>query len=189
MCYGGTFYTIISASELGFSRLHPADIAALSRATEALKEAIIANPQYQRLYHHPQENDMSVLCGVIVTDDRGDYAPNGATGAELGICFFANQQVDRSPNGSGIAARRALAHAKGTMQPSTRWTYHSFLSKMHNGLGAFTDHIAGEPADHNVRDATKNSVRVLIEGKAFYTGFATFLVEPGDDISSAGFAL
>lgn len=37
--------------------------------------------------------------------------------------------------------------------------------------------------------ATEDSVRVQVEGRAFYTGFATFLVEQADNISSAGFAL
>lgn len=32
---------------------------------------------------------------------------------ETGLCFFGDQQIDRSPTGSGIAARVALAYAKG----------------------------------------------------------------------------
>ena len=189
-CYGGAFYCVVGVRELGFPEgLKASSLDALSQATGTLKAALVADPQYKRLFEHSNEEDLGFLYGVIITDEQQGNSAEGAAGAETGLCFFAAQQVDRSPCGSGVAARRALAHAKGLRPPEKRWTYHSLVSNAHRGQGAFTAHVVGEPIPRDGCDATEDRVRVQVEGRAFYTGFASFFVEQADSISSAGFAL
>ena len=188
-CYGGAFYCVLGARELGFSEgLTHSSLDALSRSTGKLKAALNADPQFGKLFQHPDEKDLGFVYGVIVTDDRRGQAADGTAGGDTCVCFFADQQVDRSPTGSGVAARRALAHAKGLMPPQQRWTYHSLVSNAHGGQGAFTAQVVGEPIHRSTRGLVRDSVRVQVDGRAFYTGFATFLAEEGDSISKAGFA-
>ena len=188
-CYGGAFYCVIGVRELGFSEgLSHSNLNALSRSTERLKAALTADPQFRNLFQHPDEKDLGFVYGVIVTDDRRGQAADGTAGGDTCVCFFADQQVDRSPTGSGVAARRALAHAKGLMPPEQRWTYHSLVSNHHGGQGAFIAQVVDEPVRRSMAGLTGDGVRVQVEGRAFYTGFATFLAEEGDGISKAGFA-
>ena len=187
-CYGGAFYCVVGVKELGLSEgLIHSSLDALSRVTATLKAAIIADLQFRRLFQHPAEKDLGFLYGVIVTDGKQGHPIDGTAGGETGLCFFASQQVDRSPTGSGVAARRALAHAKGMRPPEKRLTYQSLLSNAHGGQGAFTAHVVSEPIHRYMGGATEDGVRVQVEGRAFYTGFATFMVEQADSISSAGF--
>ena len=189
-CYGGAFYCVIGARELGFADgLTHSILDALSRCTANLKAALTADPRFGHLFQHPDERDLGFVYGVIVTDERQGQAADGTAGADTCVCFFADQQVDRSPTGSGVAARRALAHAKGAMLPEQRWTYHSLVSNAHNGQGAFIAQVLGESViDRSTRGRAGDGVRVRVEGRAFYTGYATFLEEEGDDIGEAGFA-
>ena len=188
-CYRGAFYCVIGVRELGFSEgLSHSSLDALSRSTEKLKAALNADPQFRKLFQHPDEKDLGFAYGVIITDERQGQAADGTAGGDTCVCFFADQQVDRSPTGSGVAARRALAHAKGLMPPEQRFTYHSLVSNDHGGQGAFIAQVVGEPIHRSTVGLTRDSVRVQVEGRAFYTGFATFLAEEGDGISKAGFA-
>ena len=58
-----------------------------------------------------------------------------------------------------------------------------------NGQGAFVAQVVGEASiDRSTSGSTGDGVRVRVEGRAFYTGYATFLVEGGDGIGEAGFA-
>lgn len=184
-CFGGAFYCVIEVRELGFRELDKSGLEAVSQATKALKAAITANPQFTHLYRHDDEIDLGFLYGIIVSDDQKGAPTSNSSGAETGLCFFGPHQIDRSPCGSGTAARRALAHAKG-MAPESRWTYHSLISTAFLGQGAFTAYIA---SDLKAAFAIRNPVRVHVEGQAFYTGSAYFLTEQMDTIGSAGFLI
>ena len=110
--YGGAFYIVIPVTSLGFQSLQSVDFKALSNATAQLKGAFNA-PRAAQLRElsvkHPDHRDLEFLYGVIVTEPDAD----SQGGAENGLCFFADGQVDRSPTGSGVQARVALAIAKG----------------------------------------------------------------------------
>ena len=187
-CYGGAFYCVIGVRELGFSEgLNISSLDAISRATALLKAALVADPQFKRYFQLGK--GPAYLYGVIVRDEKRGQAAEDAAGGETGLCIFAAEQVDRSPCGSGVAARRALAHAKGMRPPEKRWTYHSLLSNAHDSHGAFTAQVVGHSILKPGQDVAGDSVRVQVEGRAFYTGFATYLIEQGDSISNAGFLL
>jgi trans-L-3-hydroxyproline dehydratase len=184
--YGGAFYCLISVEQLGFSgRLNQLDLVAVNIATKNLKAAVKANPELSKMFDHPVEKDLSFLYSVMVVDDHlGDPAP-GSTGAETGLCYFADQSIDRSPTGSAVAARVALAHAKDTNFTQTR-TYHSLVSQaagVGNTRGAFNGRVVENlPSDHPFP-----VVRVRVEGYAFYTGFTQYVVEEADPLGDDGF--
>ncbi|PVH86315.1 Diaminopimelate epimerase-like protein [Cadophora sp. DSE1049] len=152
ICYWGAFYCVIGEKELGFPNgLNASSVVELSRATERLKAALVADTKFKKLFQHADEKDLSFLYGMIVTDEKQGRAVDGTAG-----------QVDRSPCGSGVAARRALAHAKGLLPPEKRWTYQSLVSNAYDGQNAFTAHVVESPGHFRQRDPRKDSVRIRI---------------------------
>ena len=105
----------------------------------------------------------------------GDFEPD--------TLVFADGQVDRSPTGSGVQARVALAYAKGSRRLNESFTYHSPVSKAFGGQGAFVGE-ALEEVDVGLKDL--RGVIVKVSGWAHYTGTSNFVVEEGDGVG-AGF--
>ncbi|KIX94184.1 uncharacterized protein Z520_10211 [Fonsecaea multimorphosa CBS 102226] len=179
--YGGAFYCIVAVTELGFTNgLSAIDLEALNRATWGLKSAILENPGLSCYYEHNSQPEMSFLYGVIVTD-KMNVQNEAVSGSELGVCYFAAQEIDRSPCGSGVAARAALAYLDGTRMMNKSWAYHSLVSKLGFGppfIGTIVERKTTEEME----------VRVKVEGQAYYTGFSTFSVEKEDPLGDSGFA-
>ena len=179
IAYGGAFYIIASASTLGFSpSLTNSSLPALKEATRLLKVAFNSSkPLRVKYLQNPDHLDLQFLYGTIVTDSKPDFPFSGTSGAETGLCFFANQQVDRSPTGSGVQARVALAYAKGERKLGEQWTYHSPVSMAHHGEGAFVGSAVEE-----VDIGGRKRVIVKVSGWTRYTGCSSFAVEDGDRI-------
>ena len=185
--YGGAFYCMVSAVELGFPEgLKTVDLKRLSHAAKSLKTTINNDVDMRKYFHHPDHNDLGFLYSIMVVDDKVGAATHDSAGAETGLCFFADQQIDRSPTGGGVAARAALAFGKGMRAKGERWTYHSLVSNAFDGVGSFVGTILDnpEPADR----FRESSVRVKVEGKAYYTGHHSFVVEESDVIGQEGFS-
>ena len=188
--YGGTFYCIVPAVEMGFlGTLKKIDMAAMNIATRSLKEAINTNPKLQQYLRHPDSEDLGFLYSVMVVDASIGVAAEDTAGVETGLCFFADQQVDRSPTGGAVASRVALAHAKGSRKLGERWTYHSLVSNGFDGCGSFVGSVVEELEQPNVGGGSQACVRVKVEGNAYYTGFHCFVVEDGDRIGAKGFSM
>jgi trans-L-3-hydroxyproline dehydratase len=190
IAYGGIFYALVSASELGFtSGLQPPestlDIDKLSRVTASLKSVIMNSPELMKNIVHPAHEDLSFLYSIMIVDDGLGVQAKGTKGVETGLCFFADQQVDRSPTGSCVAARMAAAYAKHRLQKGDAWTYHSVVSNAFTGEGGFVGRIEAAVPVSDVGEA----VVVRAEGKAWYTGTSTFIVEEGDILGELGFNL
>ena len=187
--YGGAFYCIVSATELGFyDGLGNVDMERINNATRLLKDAINSDEELRTRCRHPDHDDLGFLYSIMVVDDKlGSMAPRCA-GAETGLCFFADQQVDRSPTGGGVAARAALAYAKGVREKGVPWTYQSLVSNAFGGRGAMVGTVVEEIEITGGEGITQRGVRVKVEGQAYYTGTHTFMVEELDPIGEQGFA-
>ncbi|KAL2012402.1 hypothetical protein VTN00DRAFT_5120 [Thermoascus crustaceus] len=191
-CFGGTFYAIISAQELGFPgglRKGKVDLDAIGRAVKSLKSHLVEAPKFAACIKHPTTPDLSFLYSVMVVDHKVGVVPEGSDGAETGLCYFADHQIDRSPTGSCVVARMALAYAKGLRKPGQRWTYHSLVSNAFAGNGGFTASIVEEVEIAGGEGIKANGVLVRVEGQAYYTGSSTFIVEEDDPISVKGFSM
>ncbi|KIV82733.1 hypothetical protein PV11_04818 [Exophiala sideris] len=192
--YGGAFYCMIDAKELGFPEgLANLDLSKMDHASKQLKAAVNANAELSFCTKHPITEEMSYLYSIMIVDMSLRAAPastkNGMAipdhaGEETGLCFFANQQIDRSPTGGAVAARVALAYNKGKLSIGQRWTYHSLLSQ-ETGVGGFT----GSVIEALPSSLEQPHVRVRVEGTAHYTGMFTAVVEDRDSLSMNGFAL
>lgn len=163
IAYGGAFYALVSAAELGFSAGLRGDVRTLAEFDEAaatLKQILAPRTE---LYAHPSEPDLEYLYSVMVVEET---SPEG----ETGLCFFADQQIDRSPTGSCVMARVALAVDQGRRQIGEGREYESIVSVLHDGNGFRGTAVERGP----------EGVTVKVEGRAFYTGAASFVVEEHD---------
>ncbi|KAJ5901567.1 Proline racemase [Penicillium taxi] len=192
--YGGTYYCLISTEELGFPKgLGEVELQKMDNATRLLKDAVIKNAALEYVFRHPETGDLGFLYSVMITDSRlGHVATAVDTPSfraqreskleETGLCFFANQQVDRSPTGGCVAARIALAHAKGALNLGEKRLYNSLITRRYPALSGFLGSVFDTAED-------KRSVRVQVEGYAFYTGYHSFVVEKEDGLGVDGFLL
>ncbi|KAF4151789.1 hypothetical protein CNMCM6069_003057 [Aspergillus lentulus] len=187
--YGGAFYAIVQASELGFSGgLRDLDLDAMTRCIQKLKPYLMGLPEVQAAVRHPHDQRLSFLYSVMVVDSALGFQPGGVQGTETGLCYFAENQIDRSPTGSCVTARMALAYARGVRSLGQRWAYNSLVSN-HFGTGAFGAEIVEEVTVDGLEGGSLNAVIVQVEGQAFYTGASVFVVEHEDRISPSGFTM
>jgi trans-L-3-hydroxyproline dehydratase len=122
------------------------------------------------------------LYGVMVVDSVNASEVQGAESSETGLCFFAGQQIDRSPTGGCVAARMALAHAKLGIPLFQRRAFNSFVSNVSEGRGAFVGANVEEVDVEGGYGLSARGVVARIEGDAFYTGATTFVLEPKDPV-------
>ncbi|MFI7467362.1 proline racemase family protein [Nonomuraea sp. NPDC049646] len=185
--YGGAIYASISAGELGLS-VEPRHLTALVGHARRIKAALAGHPATR----HPRDDRLSGVYGVIFHDDLpdddlpaaaapdGGSAGGGSAGGELpgagrsvrqrNVTVFADGEVDRSPCGSGTAARMALLHdagLRGTL------VHESVVGSV------FLARVAGVTAEGIVPE---------IEGMAYRTGRHVFELDPADPIGT-GFTL
>lgn len=160
--YGGAFYALADAGQFGlaFGR-NPA--RAFVDAATALTETV------QRSFplSHPDSPDLAFLYGSILTDG-GDGSGGVAT---RNVCVFADAQVDRSPTGSGVTARLAAMHARGEVGPGEPRLFESIVGSRFAGAVARTAR-AGDQA----------AIVARVSGRAHYSGKASFVVEPDDEL-------
>jgi trans-L-3-hydroxyproline dehydratase len=190
-CYGGAFTCLVHVEELGFGRhglSKPINHEGLDAATKKLKSLINTNPAYHKYMQHYEHTELSSLYTLMVMQKGlGNAAPE-TSGAETGLCFFADQQIDRSPTGSAVAARVAHAYATGTLKIGESWTYHSLVSNNAGGRGGFIGTAVEEIPDlYNSEAMLAPPIGVKVEGYAYYVGSHVFIAEKEDPIGGGGF--
>jgi trans-L-3-hydroxyproline dehydratase len=130
--------------------------------------------QAQVPLEHPDAPDLAFLYGTILTDGGSGRA---ADGPSANVCVFAAREVDRSPTGSGVTARIALAMARDPRAAGAHFSFESITGSRFEGQVAAQETCGRFPA-----------VRVAVSGRAYYSGRSVFTVEP-DDPLAGGFLL
>ncbi|KDQ57548.1 hypothetical protein JAAARDRAFT_686985 [Jaapia argillacea MUCL 33604] len=165
VAYGGAYYAIVSLEEMGIEKQGRGyDMKEMDKATAEVKRALWDRKD---IVKHPTHGELEYLYGVIVVEREEGRG-------EIGICFFANQQIDRSPCGSGVCARVALGVEKGEIRMGEGRDFYSFTTEQgFRGTAVSVEDI--ETAEGVIRGYT-----VKVEGKAYYTGAHSFLLEHSD---------
>jgi len=167
IAFGGAYYVILPASRFGLS-LADTPVAELVAAGVAITDAVRAAVPIA----HPTEPDLGFLYGAILTDDVAL-----GMGVSSNLCIFAEGQIDRSPTGSGVTARIALAAARGEVEVGQSCEVRGISGE------AFTGTLWSA---HDARGQLMS--RVKVAGRAYYAGRAEFVAEPGDPFAH-GFEL
>ncbi len=159
--YGGAFYALAGAATAG-----------LNVTSDSIKDLIDFGMQVKHAVEeqidvvHPDEPDLHGIYGTIITGP-----PEGASADGRNVTIFADGEVDRSPCGTGTAARLAWLHATGQVQTGERWVHESITGAQFSGQVLETTEIGGIVG-----------VVPEISGRAFITGMHTFLIEPDDPL-------
>jgi proline racemase len=169
LAYGGAVYASVGASSAGMavSPAHYQDLIAVGREIKwALNEA----PEAQ----HPSDPRLSGVYGTIWYDDLGDVA-DGIH--QRNATVFADGEVDRSPCGSGTAARVALLAEEGRLAPGKVLNHDSIIG---------TRFVAWVAEQTTAED--RPAVVPEVQGSAHRTGEHVFILDPRDDLET-GFVL
>jgi proline racemase len=163
--YGGAFYALAEAARGGLS-VESARIKDLIGFGMEVKQAV----ERQVDVVHPEEPGLRGIYGTIITGP-----PSGPEAGGRNVTIFADGEVDRSPCGTGTAARLAWLHARGQVDVDEPWVHESIIGTRFRGRVLSTTEIGGRPA-----------IVPEIAGQSFITGLHTFIVE-GDDPVRDGF--
>ncbi|HYW43412.1 MAG TPA: proline racemase family protein [Bryobacteraceae bacterium] len=171
VAYGGMFYVIAEAAPLGF-RLTPDEARDIVRVAEMIKAATreqlpVVHPEnpgitgvtIAQLSGPPSRPDAHRKNTVVVSTGTLDWTrPASWTGA-----------LDRSPCGTGTCAKMAALHAKGLLPLHQDFVHEGILGTI------FTGRLVEE-----TRVGPYAAVTPLLSGQAWITGFAQYVVDPGD---------
>lgn len=156
--FGGAFYALIDAGSVEL-KVEPGQIDDLRRYGMEVKHGVEA----QMDVVHPLEPDLtgiygSIICGEPTSDADG-----------LNVTIFADGEVDRSPCGTGTAARLAWLHATGALDVGQPFVHESIVGGRFTGTVLETATVGDLPA-----------IIPEIAGRAYITGHHEFIIEPDD---------
>ena len=166
--YGGAFYAVISADEIGLD-IKKSMIRELVDAATLISAAV----KNQVSLYHPDNDEFAFLYGTIITDGSDDYSVYPTAN----ICVFADSQFDRSPTGSGVTARIAIQHRRGLIGLNQPRAFESVTGSIFVAKALEKSKCGKYPA-----------VTVEVSGTAHYSGKSEFQLEESDDIGR-GFLL
>jgi proline racemase len=165
IAFGGDFYLLVEAADLGLE-LNPDDAWVLVGAASELRAALADVP-----VQHPTLPHVNEIYQIEITGSG-----SGATDAR-NVVVCPPHVVDRSPCGTGTAARMAMLHGLGRMKVGDSLRHAGILDTV------FTGRITGE-----TRVGDLSAITCTVTGSAYLTGTFNFFLDPRDPFP-AGFRL
>ncbi len=159
IAWGGMFYGIVDATKLGFSV-----VADEARDLAVLGERVRLAARAQLSVTHPENPDIS---GVSIVQLNRPFA--GVGDVTRNTCIIAPGRSDRSPTGTGTCARMAVLHARGQMRVGETMIHESLIGSRFDGKIVAETTVCGRKA-----------ILPTIAGRAWITGFHTYLLDPSD---------
>lgn len=160
--FGGSFFCIISAKELGL-RVIPENAAKLSEYGMKIKEEINNKIKVQ----HPTLEHINTVDLVEIYDDT---TTPGATYKNAVV--FGEGSVDRSPCGTGTSAKLATLYTRGELGIDEPFVYESILGTMFKGRVVEEKELAGYKA-----------IIPEITGSAYILGYSNYVYDPEDKLT------
>jgi proline racemase len=157
--FGGMWYAIADAKALGFA-LEPAEARELS----AVGERIRAAAREQLPCSHPENPE---IAGVSIVQIAEPW--RGVGQVTRNAVVVAPGRLDRSATGTGLSARMAALHARGSLRVGETMAHASVLGSTFEGRVVAETAVGGHPA-----------VVPAIRGSAWITGITQVLVDPTD---------
>jgi trans-L-3-hydroxyproline dehydratase len=158
--FGGAFYALADARVADLD-VRPEQIRELIDFGMEIKYAAEAAIDVV----HPLEPELRGIYGTIICDEPSEQADG------RNVTIFADGEVDRSPCGTGTAARLAWLHASGQLAPGRPYRHESIIGTVFTGRVLRETHVGDISA-----------IVPEIAGRGFLTGMHTFVVEPDDPV-------
>jgi proline racemase len=159
VAYGGMWYAIADARELGFA-IEPHEARDLALAGERIRAA--ARDQLPCV--HPENPSIS---GVSIVQIAEPW--QGVGKVTRNAVVVAPGRLDRSATGTGLSARMAVLRARGLMNVGDEMTHASAIGSTFDGRIVAETQV-GERA----------SIVPAIRGSAWITGISQLFVDPDD---------
>src|SRR6059058_320540 len=159
VAFGGMWYAIADAHALGFS-LVPTEARELSRVGEQIRTAA----REQLPCAHPENPE---IAGVSIVQIAEPWQGVGAVSKNAVV--VAPGRLDRSATGTGLSARMAALHARGSMRAGDGMTHASVIASTFDGRIVSETRVGDRPA-----------IVPAIRGSAWITGFSQLVVDPTD---------
>ena len=159
--FGGSFFAIVHASQLGL-KIEPKNAAKLTDMAMELRDRINREIEIQ----HPTLEHIKTVDLVEIWDE-----PTNEKATYKNVVIFGQGQVDRSPCGTGTSAKLATLHARGELKEGEKFVYESILGTLFEGEIVGTTKV-GE----------FDAVLPKITGSAYMTGFNNFLIDEDDPV-------
>jgi proline racemase len=172
IAYGGMFYAIVDATELGFEV-----VGTEARELAMLGEAVRVAARTQLEVVHPENPGIR---DVSIVQLNRPFA--GVGRVTRNTCIVAPGRSDRSPTGTGTCARMAVLHARGQMNVGDSMQHESIIGSL------FTGTIIGETTVAGAGNVRRSAILPTIEGRAWITGLHHYCVD-SDDPYPEGFFL
>ncbi|MBE1553341.1 proline racemase family protein [Sporosarcina limicola] len=161
IAFGGAFYAVAQSKDIGL-RVNRKDLPAIQKWGTKIKHFIEERIDVT----HPLESGLHGIYGVIFSDE-----PVDANADLRNVTIFADEQVDRSPCGTGTCARLATLYENGVLGENGKFVHESITD------GQFTGEILAVSKVNEL-----NAVIPKVTGQAFLTGIHQFLVDPRDTL-------
>jgi len=164
VAYGGNFYVITDAKNLN-TRVRTEYI------DELIKKGIRLRNEAARQIdvYHPNTPDVPKKIGLaMITDEPEIKQSNGKN-----IVIFGNGQFDRSPCGTGTAARLSVLYNKSLLRLGETFIHESIINT------SFRARIL-----QTTKVGTYDAVIPEIIGRAFITQIAHIIINPNDPLKS-----
>ena len=165
LCYGGIFYALVDAPQLGL-KIEKGNARALVEAGMTLKTLINAAMPVV----HPEIPAISGVAYVMFRDQEPDGAVRTCTTMWPGRC-------DRSPCGTGSSANLAALHARGLAKVGDSFVSRSIIGSEFEAAIVGETTVAGKPA-----------IIPTITGRGFTFGLSQVALDPFDPLAD-GFAM
>jgi proline racemase len=159
VAYGGMWYAIADAQELGFV-LEPSEARELSLVGERIRSAARLRLQCA----HPEN---PAIAGVSIVEIAEPW--RGVGEVTKNAVVVSPGRLDRSATGTGLSARMAVLHARGLMRVGDAMTHASVLGS------TFEGRIVEE-----TRVGERAAIVPAIRGSAWITGVTQLFVDPDD---------
>ncbi|SDY62714.1 proline racemase [Tindallia californiensis] len=165
--FGGSFFAIINAKELGVKvEMEQADV--LLKLGLKIRDIVNNTVEMQ----HPEQKHIKTVDLVEIYDEASNEEADYKN-----VVVFGQGQLDRSPCGTGTSAKLATLHAKGQLGIDEKFVYESITGTMFKGRIMETTEVGDFKA-----------VIPEITGSAYITGFNHFVIDPDDPLKH-GFSL
>jgi trans-L-3-hydroxyproline dehydratase len=159
VAFGGMWYAIADARALGFA-LEPSEARDLSRIGEQIRVA--AREQLPCV--HPEN---PAIAGVSIVQIAEPW--QGVGKVTKNAVVVAPGRLDRSATGTGLSARMAVLHERGSMHAGDTMTHASVLGTTFDGRIVGETTVGGRPA-----------IVPAIRGSAWITGITQVMLDPTD---------
>lgn len=157
--FGGAFYALVPA-EYARLAVEPGEVQPLIAFGMAVKRGVEAALEVV----HPLEPELCGIYGTIITGPARSSEADGRN-----VTIFAEGEVDRSPCGTGTAARAAYLQARGELPAGRPYVHESITGSRFSARVLEETTVGPYPA-----------IVPEIAGRGFLTGFHTFVVEEDD---------